>query len=111
MERIAVIYGDKLEKVFQSITSDNGSEFSKLPEILPASKIYYAHPYSAFERGTNEKQNSLIRRFFPKGQSFDSIPDAAIAAVEDWINDLPRKIFNYHSSAELFQTVLFDIAI
>ena len=111
MERIAAIYGDKFEKVFQSITSDNGSEFSKLPEILPASKIYYAHPYSAFERGTNEKQNSLIRRFFPKGQSFDSISDAAIAAVEDWINHLPRKIFNYHSSAELFQSVLFDIAI
>lgn len=41
----------------------------------------------------------------------DEVSDAAIAAVEDWINDLLRKIFNYHSSAELFRSVLFDIAI
>ena len=89
----------------------NGSEFARLTEQLPETDIYYTHPYSAWERGTNEKQNSLIRRFFPKGTNFDDIPDSAIARVESWINNLPRKIFGYRSSAEFFQSVRFDIAI
>lgn len=59
----------------------------------------------------NEKQNSLVRRFLPEGKSFDDISDDTIAFIEDWINNLPRKLFDYHSSAELFDTVLFDIAI
>ena len=61
-------------RVFRSITSDNGSEFAALPEQLPETTIYYAHPYSSYERGLNEKQNSLIRRFFPKGRSLDGAP-------------------------------------
>lgn len=97
--------------IFKSITSDNGSEFSTLPSILPQTTIYYAHPYSSFERGTNEKQNSLVRRFFPKGKSFDDVSDQAIERVEFWINHLPRKIFHYSSASDLFSRVLFDIAI
>ena len=58
-----------------------------------------------------EKQNSLVRRFFPKGRSFDDVPDEAIVDVEQWINNLPRKIFNYSSANILFENVLFDIAI
>lgn len=111
LERLRTIYSKNFTKIFRSITSDNGSEFAKLTEQLPETKIYYAHPYSAWERGTNEKQNSLIRRFFPKGTNFDVISDEAIAFVEDWINNLPRKIFNYSTSDEIFQSVLFDIAI
>ena len=61
--------------------------------------------------GTNEKQNSLVRRFFPKGKSFDNITDEQVAFVENWINNLPRKIFNYHCSDFIFKNVLFDIAI
>ena len=93
------------------MTSDNGSEFAELPSLLPDTKVYYAHPYSSFERETNEKQNSLVRRFFPKGTDFDAVSDEAIAFVEDWINNLPRKIFNYRSSAEVFASVLFDVAM
>ena len=112
LEKIAKQYGDKLEFVFKSITSDNGSEFVDLGRCLPKStKVYYAHPYSSYERGTNEKQNSLVRRFFPKGKSFDHITDEQIAYVENWINNLPRKIFNYRCSDFVFKSVLFDLAI
>lgn len=110
IEKLRKIYGDDFTKVFKSITSDNGSEFAKLPEQLPEIDIYFAHPYSSFERPTNEKQNSLVRRFFPKGKSFKNVSDEAIARVECWINDLPRKIFDYHSSLEFFNFVRFDIA-
>ena len=103
--------GENFPKIFQTITSDNGSEFADLPSLLPETKIYYAHPYSSFERGTNEKQNSLVRRFFPKGTDFGAVSDEKIAFVEEWINNLPRKILNYHSSAEVFSSVSFDIAI
>ena len=104
-------YGDSFSRLFRSITSDNGSEFARLTEQLPETAIYYTHPYSAWERGTNEKQNSLIRRFFPKETNFDDIPDPAIARVEAWINHLPRKIFDYRSSLDIFHSVRFDIAI
>lgn len=69
---------------------------------MPFADIYYAHPYSSFERGTNEKQNSLLRRFFPKGKRIDDVSDEAILKVQDWINNLPRKIFDYSSSNDLF---------
>ena len=106
-------YIDKrFEIAFKSVTSDNGSEFVDLGKHLPTStKVYYAHPYSSYERGTNEKQNSLVRRFFPKGRSFDSVSDEQISFVEHWINNLPRKIFNYRCSDFIFKSVLFDIAI
>lgn len=112
LEKIAELYGDSFETVFKTVTSDNGSEFVDLGSYLPKStKVYYAHPYSSYERGTNEKQNSLVRRFFPKGKSFENITDEQVAFVEHWINNLPRKIFNYHCSDFVFHNVLFDIAI
>lgn len=111
LQKLRALYGDDFTNIFKSITSDNGSEFSKLTEQFPDVKIYFAHPYSSFERGTNEKQNSLVRRFFPKGKSFVSVSDEAVARVEAWINNLPRKIFNYHSALEFFNYVRFDFAI
>ena len=86
-------------------------EFASLPQLLPTIPIYYAHPYSAYERGLNEKQNSLIRRFLQKGRSFDDIADEKIQEIQNWINQLPRKSFHYSSPEELFQTVLLDLAI
>ena len=111
IRQLQASYGERFRSVFRSITSDNGSEFTSLPQLLPSTPIYYAHPYSAYERGLNEKQNSLIRRFFPKGRSLDGVSPDAIQRVQDWINRMPRKSFSYASATELFQTVLFDIAI
>jgi len=102
IQKIKLRCGENFPKIFQTITSDNGSEFADLPSLLPETKIYYAYPYSSFERGTNEKQNSLVCRFFPKGTDFGTVSDEKIAFVEEWINNLPRRILNYHSSAEVF---------
>ncbi len=99
-------YGESAAEIFKSITSDNGSEFSELSKTLPFSKIYYAHPYSSFERGTNEKQNSLIRYFYPKGKSFDNIDYSSINRVQEWINSLPRKFAGYLTPNELFHNEL-----
>ena len=94
-------YGDKFAKVFKSITADNGSEFASLSEIgVP---VYFAHPYSSWERGTNERQNGLVRFFIPKGKSISKVSDRTIKRAEEWINKIPRKLFNYSSSAELFE--------
>ena len=105
------LYGERFHAVFRSITCDNGSEFATLPQFLHDTAIYYAHPYSSFERGLNEKQNSLIRRFFPKGRSLDGVSPDAVQRVQDWCNRFPRKAFAFASSYDLFQNVLFDIAI
>ena len=104
-------FGKNSSIIFKSITSDNGSEFSELTKAFPTVKIYYAHPYSSGERGTNEKQNSLIRNFHPKGKSFDNVSEIAIKRIEDWINNLPRKFAQYLTPNELFDNELQKINI
>ena len=101
LETLKEHYGDKFAQIFKSITADNGSEFANLSEIgVP---VYFAHPYSSWERGTNERQNGLVRFFIPKGKSISQVSDKMILRVEEWINNIPRKLFNYSSSAELFE--------
>ena len=94
-------YGDKFAQIFKSITADNGSEFADLSEIgVP---VYFAHPYSSWERGTNERQNGLVRFFISKGKPISQVSDRTIKRAEEYINKMPRKLFNYTSSAELFE--------
>ena len=94
--------------VFKTITADNGSEFSKLTEIFE--ETYYAHPYSSFERGTNERHNGLIRRFIPKGTLFKDIDIETIKKVENWCNTLPRKILNYSTTENEFKIEIKKLA-
>lgn len=60
--------------MFKTITSDNGSEFAELSQIEndTSTKIYLAHPYSSWERGSNERHNGLLRRFIRKGKRMDN---------------------------------------
>lgn len=103
IRKIIDSYGENAKLVFKSITADNGSEFSSLSEAVKGTTdVYFTHPYSSYERGTNEKQNSLIRRFFPKKSNFTNVSEEAIHAVQEWINNLPRKILNYSCSNERF---------
>ena len=95
-------YGDMFHRVFKTVTSDNGSEFSGLTEALPGVGVYFAHPYSSGERGTNEKQNSIVRRFIPKGKEIGEVSSYTVQKAEDFINDLPRKMFGYRTPRELF---------
>jgi IS30 family transposase len=98
---LSVILNEYPKDTFKSITSDNGSEFAKLTEVFE--ETYYAHPYSSYERGTNERHNGLIRRFLPKGTTFSSISLEIIRRVEEWCNTLPRKILGYATPNESFK--------
>jgi IS30 family transposase len=105
-------YGSTFSKVFKTITADNGSEFSELGHALDDAdqQVYYAHPYTSSERGTNGRHNGLIRRFIPKGKSIDDIDKTLIAYVENWCNTLPRKILGYRSPSEAYQKELKSVA-
>ncbi len=103
LEKILSLYKkEDIGKIFKTITSDNGSEFYELSKVVKETKIYYAHPNASWERGTNEKQNSLVRKFIPKGKSLTNITDEQVGYIEDWINLLPRKILNYSNPKEIF---------
>lgn len=97
-------YGTSFETVFQSITSDNGSEFADLTSCLEhtATEVYYAHPFSSWERGANEQNNGMIRRFIPKGIDPRSVTSEMVRRVESWLNHYPRKVFGYASSFDVF---------
>lgn len=81
-----------------SITADNGSEFNRLAEVFSKEHIYYAHPYSSWERGTNENHNRLIRRWLPKVTK-KSTPKE-VAFIENWVNNYPKKCLDYESPSE-----------
>ena len=69
----------------------------------PRTTIYYCHPYTASERGSNENMNRIIRRFFPKGTNFDEVTAAEVAQAETWMNDYPRAILGWRSAGALFE--------
>lgn len=103
-------YGADFYKIFQSITIDNGSEFSDYEglerscrRVGTRTKVYYCHPYSSYERGSNENQNKMIRRHYPKGVSFERVTPADTRRLEKWINNYPRGIFDYFTSADLYE--------
>ena len=86
-----------------SITGDNGTEFSehkKISETLGAD-FYFTHPYSSWEKGTNENTNGLIRQYFPKGTDFSMITESMLAEVEAALNARPRKCLNYKTPREV----------
>jgi len=91
-----------------SLTYDQGKEmaqhklFSKDTEM----KVYFAHPASPWERGTNENTNGLIRQFFPKGTDFNKVTSRGIRHVQDLLNERPRKVLNWQSPFEAMQQLL-----
>lgn len=86
----------------RSITADKGSEFSRLAEIKGIA-VYFAHPYSSHERGTNENFNGLLREFLPKGQSFKALTDEELKSYLLAINQRPRRLLAYQSSQKQFE--------
>ncbi len=104
---IIVSFGEKAAEVFKTITADNGSEFARLTEAAEYGiKVYFTHPYSSWEKGTNECHNRLLRRFIPKGVSMAAYSEDDIAAMADWANSLPRRILGYRTPEELFDEEL-----
>lgn len=92
------------EETVHTVTFDNGKEFSNHKEIAKntGAKIYFAHPYSSWERGLNENTNGLIRQYFPKGSSFKSITRADVKRVESTLNNRPRKTLSYCTPNEIY---------
>lgn len=100
-------FGDKYKEVFKSITGDNGSEFANLSKLETMGiSVYFTHPYTSCEKGTNECHNRMLRRFVPKGKSIADYSADDIMYFADKINNLPRKILNYHTPEELFEKQL-----
>jgi IS30 family transposase len=104
-------------KIFKTITVDNGSEFLDLDTLEKSSfskkartKIYYAHPYSSWERGSNENANRIIRRFIAKGHDIAKFTNKRIKEIEQWINNYLRKILDYSSPSELFHNETLALA-
>jgi IS30 family transposase len=92
---------DSIFKSMKTITCDNGCEFldtnSIERSVLSKRKrceVFFAHPFSSFERGSNENANRIIRRFIPKGADISRFSKRQIQIIEDWINALPRKLFD-----------------
>ena len=68
--------------------------------------VYFAHPYSSWERGLNENTNGLIRQYIPKGSSFDFISDEKIYFIMDRLNNRPRKSLGYRTPNEVYESAL-----
>jgi len=88
--------------ILKTITFDNGSEFSHHAKLTEQTgiRVFFANPYSSWERGTNENTNGLIRAYFPKRTNFSRVTDAEIAYVEDLLNNRPRKCLNWRTPNE-----------
>lgn len=118
LNKLELRFGKKFSQIFKSITFDNGSEFMDCAEIEKSiygkdrkrTKVYYCHPYSAYERGTNENINKMIRRFLPKGTDFRKVTAAYIQRVETWINNYPREILGFETSGSLFERYVAEAA-
>lgn len=104
IDKLEYAFGDLFSTVFKSITFDNGTEFADYESMEKNSRtvIYYAHPYTSCERGTNENWNGIVRRFAPKGSDFDTFSDDDLRRITNVINDLPRKMFDYKTPKEMF---------
>lgn len=89
----------------KTITFDNGSEFARhedMARALPVD-IYFADPYSSYQRGTNENTNGLIRRYLPKGTSFRDLVQEKLDLIVEELNNRPRKCLGYRTPNEVFQ--------
>ncbi len=112
LDKIERRYKGKFYQMFKCITFDNGVEFMGYKGIEKSclrkkerTTIYYAHPYCSGERGTNENNNRLIRRFIPKGIDIANIKVSKIKEIEDWINNYPRAMFDYKSSNMILSNI------
>ena len=104
-------YSEHWNKIFKTITTDNGSEFADLSNLEEVSNtlVYYAHPYTSCDKGTVERHNGLIRRFIPKGDYINNYSLQEIIDIETWCNSLLRKILAYHTPDEIFEKELDHI--
>ena len=110
MQSLREEFGDKFSQVFKTITVDNGSEFSTFSLVENwGSAVYFAHPYTSWERPQNERHNGLFRAFVPKGASIESFSPEYILSAADELNGRPRKKLGYRTPEELFDEFLDSV--
>jgi len=92
----------------KTLTYDQGGEMAQHKLFTKETNItvYFAHPRSPWERGSNENTNSLIRQYFPKGTDFNKISKNRLKAVQDELNDRPRKTLDWFTPHEKFSDLL-----
>ncbi len=102
INQLKLFFNKHYNKVFKSFTTDNGSEFADFLAIISNSntKIYFCHPYCSGEKGSNEKHNSMIRYFIPKGTFIENFSNNQLNEIASWMNNYPRKILNYKTPLE-----------
>ena len=91
-----------------SLTYDRGKEMSehRLFTQETQMQVYFAHPQSPWERGTNENTNGLIRQYFPKGTDFNKVSNYEVRKVQDRLNGRPRNVLNWKTPYEAFNALL-----
>lgn len=92
----------------RSVTMDNGAEFHRHFELVDGLGMatFFADPYSAYQRGTNEHFNGVLRRYLPKGTSFEDLSEAELDGIVEEINNRPLKVLRWATPAEAFQEQL-----
>ena len=107
LQKVMSYFSEQKDQVFKTITGDNGLKFAGLSLLENGKmKVYFTHPYSSCEKGTNECHNRMLRRFIPKGKSISDYTAYEICLFADCINGLPRRILDYHTPEELFDRQL-----
>lgn len=112
MEKATVKSFKRIPKEFRlTLTFDNGSENTRHEKIMKKTGLqtYFAHAYHSWERGSNEKGNGMIRRYFPKGTNFDEISEHHIWLVQELINNRPMKCLNWKTPNEVYQEHLTQL--
>jgi IS30 family transposase len=92
------------KKMRKTLTLDNGKEFARFKELEDKTglTVYFADPYSAWQRGTNENTNGLLRQYFPKGTDFKHVTEEDLAFAVKKLNHRPRKCLGYQSPHQVF---------
>lgn len=111
MNRIEKEFKSSFYTIFNTITVDNGSEFTNTDAIEKAlyrvgkrTSMYYCHPYCSCERGSNENQNRLIRYHYPKSSDFDkTVKKKEVRKLQEWINKYPRRMFEGGTAEQAFR--------
>jgi IS30 family transposase len=107
-EAFAEEFRELPDSLKRTLTYDQGCEMAehKLFTRDTNISVYFAHPHSPWERGTNENTNGLVRQFFPKGTDFSKVTKAELKKVQELLNDRPRKVHNFYTPSEVFYNLL-----
>jgi len=107
---IVSLLEDWLPYDLRTLTLDNGKEFAEHEKMTEQTgvDVYFANPYSPWERGANENLNGLIRQYLPKGSDFSKVTDQKIKEIEGKLNNRPRKRYNFDTPIERMDKLLFN---